>query len=154
MSYCFEYSGRMATHNMTEEDVEKATGLFDDAFWDNEVNGKFNGKMDFSGYCKYHDGAVKDFFDFIIPFATSGEITCQGEDGSRWKYIYDWHAKAWDEYRGETLYLNENQKAYPISEEERGLIFGLLINVEPAGMTADDRIRLRGLKQKFGRVPA
>ena len=154
MSYCFNYGGHIATHNMTEEDVRKAEALLDDAFWDNTVDGEFNGKLDFSGYCKYIDSAVEVFLGFIAPFATSGEITCEGEDGSLWKYVYDWHAKAWDSLYGETLYPEADQKAYLLDEEERGLILGLLVNTEPAGMTADDRRRLKGLKQKFGRVQA
>lgn len=151
ISFCFDYNGSMTTRGMTEEDVERATALFDDAFFDNWTDGAFNDDLTFGGFCKYHNELIGEFFRFISPFVTTGEITCEGEDGGRWKYVYNYGRHMWEEYQGETYYPRSDQKLYWLTEEDRGLILALLMNVEPAGMEYNDRKRLRELKEKFGR---
>ena len=154
MSYCFDYNGSMTTHNMMKEDIEKAEELFDAAFFDNWTDGEFSGDLTFGGYCKYNEGLMREFLDYIATFCTTGEITCEGEDGSRWKYVYNYGRGAWETYQGETYYPKPDQKIYWLTEGERGLILGLLLNVDPGGMEYNDRIRLRNLKEKFGRDSA
>ena len=151
MSYCFDYNGSITTHNMREEDIEKAVGLFDDALFDSWKDGGFNGELTFGGYCKFHDELMEEFLNYIATFCTNGEITCEGEDGSRWKYVYNYGRGAWEKYQGEVYYPKPGQKLYWLTEGERGLILGLLLNVDPGGMEHNDRKRLRDLKEKFGR---
>lgn len=151
MSYCFDFSGFMTTHGMTREDVIRAGELFDDAFANSSKDGGYNGRMGFDGYCKYHLGSVMDFFTFTAPFTTNGEITCDGEEGQKWKYVFNNGLKRWEEYQGETFYPRPDQRIYWLTEEDRGLILGLLLNTDVVGMDVDERRRLRELIQKFGR---
>jgi len=154
MSYCYSYSGEIRTKDMPEDVVRKANELFDYAFYDAGCTGNFNERLEFDGFCKYDDEAIDAFFKFTAPYTTDGYISCAGEDNTLWVYKFNYPTKTWVTYDGVTVYPQKDEQVYCLSEWDRGLIYGLLINTDLSDIDATEQKRLNALKVKFRRNPA
>ncbi len=116
MGYCANGSGSATykdgvTNEQVKSAIEKAFAGRSAWCMDYDADGK---DISFWDDDKYHAEDTEEFLNVIKPFIKDGSMEYTGEDGEKWRFIYNSKEDAWNEESGTVVY---GEDFSPLSDE-------------------------------------